>query len=270
MDSLSKLRSDGGDNERMIREQIVARGISDARVIGAFRSVPRDRFVFLFVFDYESVAERKNPWGVMRAFRTAFPDPTPGGPVLVLKTINAELHLPDAERVRVAASDPDVLVLDGYLAADERDALMERADAYVSLHRCEGWGLTLAEAMSRGKPVVATAYSGNLEFMTETNSWLIPYRLTDIAEVSGAYRDGGRWADPDIAAAARAMREIVENPAEAAKRGSEAARDLAARRASDAGPRAIARRLAVLRERVRPNGPRRQHPQSLPTREGTP
>ncbi len=122
-------------------------------------------FLFLFVFDFFSILERKNPLGLIEAFKRAF---TPGeGPTLLLKSINGHQQLEDLERVRAAAADrPDILVVDEYYSAEEKGSLIGLCDCYVSLHRSEGLGLTMAEAMALGKPVIATAYSGNLDFMT--------------------------------------------------------------------------------------------------------
>ncbi len=133
-----------------------------------------EEYLFLFSYDLMSVLERKNPLGLLDAFTRAF---APGeGPVLLLKSINGDKKPSDLERVRDAASArPDVIVRDGYLSAEEKDALTAGCDCYVSLHRSEGLGLTMAEAMACGKPVIATAYSGNLNFMTPESSYLVPY-----------------------------------------------------------------------------------------------
>ena len=94
---------------------------------------------------------------------------------------------------------------------------MSLADCYVSLHRSEGFGLTLAEAMSCCKPVIATAYSGNMEFMTEENSFLVPYRLIEIEKDHGPYKKGCVWADPDLREATQLMLRVYEDQAAASK-----------------------------------------------------
>ncbi len=204
-----------------------------------------DRPVFLFSFDYLSTAERKNPVGLVDAFERAFePDE---GPVLVIKSINADKRVADAERLRLrAASRPDVLLLEDYLDADARDALVARCDCYVSLHRSEGLGLTMAEAMAWGKPVIATAYSGNLQFMTEENSFLVPWSPVAIPADAPPYPQGAVWADPDLDAAAAFMRLVVDSPDVAAARGARAAQDIATLHNAEVAGRRISARLVEL------------------------
>jgi glycosyltransferase involved in cell wall biosynthesis len=112
-------------------------------------------FLFLFSFDFLSIFERKNPLALVRAFARAF---EPGsGPMLVIKTINGHIRLNDLERLRAEIGDrPDIRLVDGYYTAAEKDALVGLCDCYVSLHRSEGLGLTMAEAMAAGKPVIAS------------------------------------------------------------------------------------------------------------------
>ncbi len=176
--------------------------------------LPEDGYLFLFCFDLHSVVERKNPVGVIEAFRRAF---SPGeGPTMVVKTVNGNSREMDLEMVRYAAAGrPDVIVMDRQLRRTELGSLMASADCYVSLHRSEGFGLTMAESMALGKPVIATGYSGNLDFMTDENSFLVPFSWTRVPPGADPYPAGSRWAEPDLDAAAAIMRTVVESPDQA-------------------------------------------------------
>lgn len=206
--------------------------------------------LLLFSFDHLSTLERKNPLGVLDAFTAAF---RPGeGPTLVLKSLNATLRPADAERVRLAAAGrPDVVLVERYLAPAERDGLVAACDAFVSLHRSEGLGLGMAEAMAWGKPVVATGYGGNLQFMTDENSVLVPWAPVPIGPDAAPYPAGGTWAEPDLDAAARALRRLVERPDEARALGERAAADIATRHTPAVAGAAIAARLDELAGRRR-------------------
>jgi glycosyltransferase involved in cell wall biosynthesis len=215
----------------------------------------RDEFVFLFAYDVLSETERKNPAGLIEAFREAFR--RDDRVRLLLKVTNGDMRPEDLRRVRAAADGLPVTILERYLGRADVLGLMAACDAYVSLHRAEGFGFTLAEAMALGKPVVATYYSGNVDFMTPWNSFPVPYRLVELAEDRGPYRKGNRWADPDIGAAAALLRKVY--------RDREAAAEVAARGQADVrrqlSPRACGERLAerlrgIAREKLRrPAGP---------------
>ena len=204
-----------------------------------------ERPFFLFTFDYLSTVERKNPWGLVDAFQTAF---APGsGPLLVIKSINSDRRPDQAERLRLrVAGSPDILLLEDYLDAADRDTLVALCDCFVSLHRSEGLGLTMAEAMALGKPVIATGYSGNLQFMTEANSFLVPWTPTSIPTGCEPYPAGGTWAEPDLAAAARLMRTVLTDPDLAAARGRQAAQDIRRLHSAELAGRQVAARLTEL------------------------
>ena len=112
--------------------------------------------------------------------------------------------------MREAARGANVRILDEVMRRDEVDQLMADCNAYVSLHRSEGFGLTLAEAMTHGKPVIATGHGGNTDFMTADNSYLVPYRLVELARDVGPYRKDWHWAEPDVDHAAALMRHVYE------------------------------------------------------------
>lgn len=218
---------------------------------GATRSslgLPNDRFLFLFVYDFLSTAERKNPVGLVDAYTQAFgPD---DGTVLVLKSINGHQRVPELERVRrAAAGRDDVIVLDTYLSSEEHSALVSQCDAYVSLHRSEGFGLDMAKAMGLGKPVIATGYSGNLEFMDAETGYLVDYDLVPVGPGCEPYPRDSRWAQPRVAHAAELMRRVVERPDEAAERGRRAAERIRRDFSLAGRSREVARMLADTRAR---------------------
>jgi glycosyltransferase involved in cell wall biosynthesis len=218
-------------------------------------------FLFLFSFDFFSVVERKNPVGVIEAFRRAFAPG--GGPTLVIKSINGNRNLAELERLHYARGDrSDIIIRDGYVTAAERDALAAACDCYVSLHRAEGFGLTIAEAMLLEKPTIATRYSGNLEFMTDSNSFLCGYHLRRVGHGSDPYPSDARWADPKIAEAAELMRFVYENPEEAQRRGKRGRLDLCAGHDPRVVAAFIKSRLSQLRQKPPASLPfTAQHPE---------
>jgi glycosyltransferase involved in cell wall biosynthesis len=170
-----------------------------------------DRFVFATVFDHHSVTERKNPFGAIEAFKRAFaPDE---GPVLVVKSMNGDHRWPQHQRVLAAAEGrPDIIVWDEHLERADQMAFIRSVDVLVSLHRSEGLGLHLAEAMWLGTPVIATRYSGNLDFMDDDCAVLIDATLVNVEHGEGVYPPEARWADPDLDQAAAAMRRMMADP----------------------------------------------------------
>jgi glycosyltransferase involved in cell wall biosynthesis len=105
--------------------------------------------------------------------------------------------------------DHRIQLLDRTMSRDEIFGLESVVDSYLSLHRSEGFGLGLAESMFLGKPVIGTAYSGNMEFMDETNSLLVDYHLTPVGEGEYPFPDGQQWAEPSEEHAAELMRRLV-------------------------------------------------------------
>lgn len=222
---------------------------ADAAATRADLGLPDDRFLFSFVFDFHSTIARKNPAGLIEAFTSAFgPDE---GAALVVKSINGEKFPDELRRLReVAADRPDVHLVDGFVPAAQVQAFTSLADCSVSLHRSEGFGLTLAEAMALGKPAIATGYSGNLEFMDERNSYLVPHRLTELAEDVGPYPAGSVWADPDVDQAADLMRRVKERPDEARARAELGRETILANHSVERTAEFLAERVPLLQERL--------------------
>lgn len=175
-------------------------------------------FLVISVLSLDSVFARKNPLDAIDAYRRAF-DP-PDGAVLVLKITGSERHASDLARIRYAARERgDIVIVTDTLPIEDVHALIATCDCMLSMHRSEGFGLTLAEAMAYGRPVVATAYGGNTDFMDDTNAFLVPFQFVAIPADAAPYAAGGHWAAPDVAAAAALLRHIRENPRDSAARG---------------------------------------------------
>jgi glycosyltransferase involved in cell wall biosynthesis len=210
-------------------------------------------FQFLFSFDYLSIPERKNPLDTVAAFREAFA--VGEGAQLVLKCINAEREPQYHARLTAAAAEhADIHILDRYLSPEDNRRLPALCDCYVSLHRAEGFGLVLADAMWQGKPVIATGYSGNLDFMTADNSLLVDHELVPIGLGHDPYPANGVWAQPDVAHAARLMRQVFDDRDAAGAVGARAAADIRRSHSPQAAGEILAARLDEIRAtgRTRP------------------
>jgi glycosyltransferase involved in cell wall biosynthesis/SAM-dependent methyltransferase len=219
-----------------------------------------DRFMFLFMFDFLSVFERKNPMGLLDAFDRAFT--AREEPFLVIKTINGTKQLNELERLRARVDNlPNVLLLEDYFTAEQKNGLLALCDCYVSLHRSEGTGITMGEAMALGKPVIATGYSGNLEFMTERNSYLVNYVKVPVPDGCEPYPRGYLWADPVVDHAADCMRRVFERRSEAAARAAQGQNDILTNYSAEKCAVAITRRLDDIRRS-------RRHAQTRPVRSG--
>ena len=186
------------------------------QVTRASLNIPEDHFVFLFMFDLHSQLHRKNPGAVFRAFQSAFRENDKA--TLLIKTTGGDIHSADLDLVRKTIRGPNVILLDKLMTRAQAYGLIGMADCFVSLHRSEGFGLGLAEAMLMGKPVIATGYSGNMDFMNRENSLLVDYEMVEINEDRPIYTRGNFWAEPSIKQAAAYMRQVFENADAAAAR----------------------------------------------------
>ena len=180
------------------------------------------RPLVLFAFDVRSTVARKNPAAVVEAFRRA----TVNNPdaVLVLKA-NCEAAWPPAREYleNIVGGAPNIHIMREVLSGDGMRDLVARADVVMSLHRSEGFGLLMAEAMLAAKPVIATGWSSNLDFMTPECSVLVDYKLVPVKDPQNIYnRYGARWAEADVDQAAAALRRLLEDPAERQRMGQAA------------------------------------------------
>jgi glycosyltransferase involved in cell wall biosynthesis len=177
------------------------------------------RFYFMFSFDYFSSPARKNPLGVVRAFQEAFPrgDENVG---LVIKSTGApdqghEVKMAIAEAME---RDPRIKLFDENMPREEMLGLIHASDAYVSLHRAEGFGLGMAEALTFGRIVIGTDFSGNQDFLTEETGYPVPFRMRPLQPGEYHWSEGQSWAEPDHDAAVRIMRSVAANPMEGRQR----------------------------------------------------
>jgi glycosyltransferase involved in cell wall biosynthesis len=173
--------------------------------------IPARGFVFLSMVDFFSTPERKNPMGCISAFFKAF-GKRPEGIYLVLKISNSKSRVEVLQAIeKFTDSTESIILVDKYLDRARINALISCCNCYVSLHRAEGFGLPLAEAMYYGKPVVATAWSGNMDFMNKDNSFPVNYSLVQIEHNVEHYTRGAYWAEPNIDHAAELMRKVVSD-----------------------------------------------------------
>jgi len=176
--------------------------------------IPETDYVFLFFFDVRSYATRKNPQAVVEAFRRLLSIRPYARTRLVLKVNGAELAPQIMSQLREDLSDMihHVTFLDRVMSANEVKNLVRCCDCFVSLHRSEGFGFGIAEAMVLGKPVIATAYSGNMDFMNADVAFNVGYNLIPLAEGDYPHYQDQVWAEPDVAEAAHYMTILVDHP----------------------------------------------------------
>ncbi len=225
----------------------------DAR---ASAGVAAGDFVFLFHFDAHSWITRKNPTASVRAFRRAFGPGETGVRLIVKLRRSEDWAFPQwrpwwTEFFEEVAQDDRIVLISETLSGARMSSLIQASDAYVSLHRSEGFGYGLAEAMLAGKPIIATDYSGNLDFTRPGETLLVPAARRPIRQGEFLYAGPAQvWAEPDVGAAASAMRAIYTDPALAAHLG----RSGRARVEADCSLEALAARYSrILQAHTRPD-----------------
>lgn len=174
--------------------------------------LPAEAVVVLMAFDLRSTAQRKNPYAALRAFREALAL-THRDAILVCKVMGAQ-HAPQTfqDLVALTADTPAVRLMTDALSAQDMAVLTASCDIVLSLHRSEGYGLLLAEAIWNGKAAIATGWSANAEFMDPASSVLIDYRLEPV-QGDGAIYTQGRWATADEADAAAKLARLIDDDA---------------------------------------------------------
>lgn len=177
---------------------------SDRKYFG----LPEDKFLFLMLFDSNSISERKNPMGVIRAFKNAFSqdDDSVG---LVVKIGNAREH--EIAEIRNALAGYHVFFVQGMLEKKDVNSLIKCVDVYVSLHRSEGFGLVLAEAMLLKTATIATNYSANTEFQDKNTACLVDYKLVPVGKNIYPYKKENMWAEPNENEAALYMKKLYDD-----------------------------------------------------------
>ncbi len=203
-----------------------------------------DVFVFCYIYDIASQLERKNPECLIEAFKREFG--ASKDVLLFLKSSNMSHDKKQADRLARLADSPNIRIFDGFLTEEEIVSLHKAIDCFVSPHRAEGFGFNMAEAMYFAKPVIATGYSSNLDFMNEGNSYLIDHKLVPIRESAGPYREGYLWADPSVEHLQGLLHRVFHNRAEGEEKGEKAAVEIRANYSAAAIGRMMEERFHAL------------------------
>ena len=174
------------------------------------------------MFDATSILGRKNPAGAIELARK-IQSSTDKTPILILKTTN----LGEANRGKLMelAGDIDIRIMDQYFTKEETLSLISLADCYLSLHRSEGLGLSLIDAMRLGTPLLSTDYSGPVDFANDSNAWMVPWKYVDASWDDGPYY-GSRWAEPDLDIAQAQLVSLLENQEERLQKTLKAKMDI--------------------------------------------
>ncbi len=171
--------------------------------------LPEDKFLFLIMYDSNSTMERKNPLGAIQAYMRAFGKENKDVG-LVIKINNMQKK--DMESIQKIMNDyENIYYITDVLQKSQVNSLIKCVDVYVSLHRAEGFGLVLAEAMLLGTPTISTNWSSTIEFMNEEIACLVDYELVEIKDECGPYKPGNRWAEPNIVCASKHMVRLFED-----------------------------------------------------------
>jgi len=209
-----------------------------------------NNFKFLFSFDFNSSTRRKNPEGCIKAFKLAFVGNENAS--LVIKVMVGNESKPEWKALlKEIDGDPRITVINKVMSRAEAFSLISSADCFVSLHRSEGFGRGIAEAMAYKKPCIVTNYSGNTDFCNDDNSYLVNYDRVELKENDYPFMLGevNYWAEPSVEHAALQMRRVLENTDERNKKGIRAFETIHAMYSPEVTSKAYSRRLYELKQK---------------------
>lgn len=179
-------------------------------------SIPTDAFVVFFNFSLGANFERKNPDGALKAFAEFANHAKPRNKkvILAFKLMGTNNHPEKFAKIKSIASDlgisHKVIYITELLSHEEILNLTGSADVYLSLHRSEGLGIGMVEAMSLGVPVIATGFGGNTDFVNESTAFVVPFKMCPVAKSYSPY--AAEWAEPDVHAAASHLIKLYTDP----------------------------------------------------------
>ncbi|HWL03708.1 MAG TPA: glycosyltransferase [Xanthobacteraceae bacterium] len=227
-----------------VMPHVVAVASQDAAPARDHFGIPDDAFLFSTIFDIGSIPERKNPLATIQAFKAAF---GARSDVMLAVKCHGSRHAPDyAARLMAECDAPNIVVFDRIFDDAELAAFKGITDCFVSAHRSEGFGLNIAEAMLLGTPVIATGYSGNMDFMTPANSFPLRHRMVNLRHTQGPYPAGYCWAEPDVAHLRQLMLQVEGNRAGAVEKGRRAAEEMIKRYSGGVVGEAMLRQIVKL------------------------
>jgi glycosyltransferase involved in cell wall biosynthesis len=211
--------------------------------------IPDHTTAFLFAFDFSSYPDRKNPIAVLQAYVRAFGSARDKCVSLVIKTMGNSPHKRAVLNAihTSAQGDPRIILIDEVMDRADMYCLMKSCDVFVSLHRSEGFGLGIAEAMAMGKAVISTDFAGSADFVTTDTGFPVGYRLVDVRpDQYPYYIHGQKWAEPDVEAAAKIMADLAENREMVAAVGERARNYIERVHSSEAVGKLVADRLCYI------------------------
>jgi glycosyltransferase involved in cell wall biosynthesis len=222
--------------EKVCNKPVLHMPLACEVILNEYRSrryfgIPESDYVFLFFFDIRSYYTRKNPKGILSCFKEIFSSKTHPQARLVIKINGAELshELVQQLKEELCSLSPKVNFFPQVMTDNEIKNLIRCSDCFISLHRSEGFGRGMAEAMALGKPVIATGYSGNLDFMNSEIAYLLDYILIPVKEGEYPHYENQVWAEPNLSQAVLHIQSLLEKPEEGRKKGAAAKRHMGAK-----------------------------------------